>query len=125
MKIQITQVNLNRALNILSRVASSRTPLPILSNILLKASSNSLELAATNLEVAITHSAKGKIFDEQGIDKSEFLKNFSVYFKNYYINYPGNCWQLKNKVGGRRKYMQPPLTLRQAYLCRKNYWRIT
>ena len=65
MKIQITQVNLNRALNILSRVASSRTPLPILSNILLKASNNNLELAATNLEVAITHSAKGKI-DEDG-----------------------------------------------------------
>lgn len=65
MKIQITQTNLNKALSLLSRVASSRTPLPILSNVLLKASENSLELAATNLEVAITHRATGKI-DEQG-----------------------------------------------------------
>ncbi len=61
MNIQITQNNLNRALSLLSRVASSRTPLPILANILLKAENNRLELAATNLEVAITHRAKGKI----------------------------------------------------------------
>lgn len=65
MKIQITQVNLNRALGLLSRVASSRTPLPILSNILLSASKNKLELSATNLEVAITCETKGKI-DEEG-----------------------------------------------------------
>lgn len=65
MKIQITQSNLNKALGLLSRVASSRTPLPILSNILLKASNGSLELAATNLEVALTHKTSGKI-DEEG-----------------------------------------------------------
>lgn len=65
MKIQLTQTNLNKALGLLSRVASSRTPLPILSNILLKASGGKLELAATNLEVAITHQANGKI-DEEG-----------------------------------------------------------
>ncbi len=67
MKIQITQNNLNRALGLLSRVASSRTPLPILANILLKASDNKLELAATNLEVAITHSANGKINEEGAV----------------------------------------------------------
>lgn len=65
MKIQITQTNLNKALGLLSRVASSRTPLPILSSVLLKASDNTLELAATNLEVAISHKTTGKI-DEQG-----------------------------------------------------------
>lgn len=65
MKIQITQNNLNKALALLSRVASSRTPLPILSNILLKTSEGKLELAATNLEVALTHQANGKI-DEAG-----------------------------------------------------------
>jgi DNA polymerase-3 subunit beta len=65
MKIQITQSNLNKALGLLSRVASSRTPLPILSNILLKASGGKLELAATNLEVALTHQTSGKI-DEEG-----------------------------------------------------------
>lgn len=66
MKIQITQPNLNRALGLLSRVASSKTPLPILSNILLKASKGKLELAATNLEVAIVCTVSGKI-DEEGV----------------------------------------------------------
>ena len=65
MKIKITQNNLNRALALLSRVASKRTPLPILSNILLNASDKTLELSATNLEVALTHTASGKI-DEEG-----------------------------------------------------------
>lgn len=65
MKIQITQANLNKALSLLSRVASTRTPLPILANILLKASENNLELSATNLEVALTHQTSGKI-DESG-----------------------------------------------------------
>lgn len=65
MKIKITQNNLNRALALLSRVASTRTPLPILSNILLNASDKTLELSATNLEVALTHTASGKI-DEEG-----------------------------------------------------------
>lgn len=65
MRIQITQTNLHKALTILSRVASTKSPLPILSNILLTAKKGSLELSATNLEVAITHTTRGKI-DEEG-----------------------------------------------------------
>lgn len=67
MNIQITQANLNKALALLSRVASARTPLPILSNVLVKATKNKLELAATNLEVAITHQANGKINEEGAV----------------------------------------------------------
>lgn len=67
MRIQITQENLHKALNLLSRVASSRSSLPILSNILLKASKGTLELAATNLEVAITHTTRGKIEEEGSV----------------------------------------------------------
>lgn len=61
MRIQITQTNFAKALSLLSRVASNRTPLPILANILLNVSASNLETAATNLEVAITHHTKGKI----------------------------------------------------------------
>lgn len=61
MRIQITQPNLQKALALLSRVASTKAALPILANILLKAESGTLELAATNLEVAISHKAQGKI----------------------------------------------------------------
>lgn len=65
MRIQITQANLYKALTLLSRVASTKSPLPILSNILLSAKKGSLELSATNLEVAITHTTRGKV-DQEG-----------------------------------------------------------
>ncbi|MCL2280824.1 DNA polymerase III subunit beta [Candidatus Saccharibacteria bacterium] len=61
MKAVVTQENLARALNIVSRIASSRTTLPILSNILIKAEDGKLILSATNLEVAITGSIPAKI----------------------------------------------------------------
>lgn len=67
MRIQITQANLQKALGLLSRVASSRSSLPILSNILLKASKGTLELSATNLEVAITHTTRGKIEEDGSV----------------------------------------------------------
>lgn len=63
MKVKITQTNLNKALSLMARVASTRAPLPILANILFKATENKLELSATNLEVAITNITKSKIDD--------------------------------------------------------------
>lgn len=54
MKLTVTQENLNRALSTVGRVASSKTSLPVLNNILLRTDKNRLLLAATNLEIAIT-----------------------------------------------------------------------
>lgn len=65
MRIKITQTNLHRALGLLTRVATSKAPLPILSNILFTAKEHSLELSATNLEVAITNQTVSKI-DQTG-----------------------------------------------------------
>lgn len=64
MKIQITQPNLQKALGIMSRVASSKTQLPILNNVLIKTVSGGIEFSATNLEVAVTHKANGKVNKE-------------------------------------------------------------
>jgi DNA polymerase-3 subunit beta len=55
MKLTIQQESLSKALNIVSRVASARTTLPILNNILLRAENNQLQLTATNLEIFIIH----------------------------------------------------------------------
>ncbi len=55
MKLQVTQENLSKALNTVARVANSRGTLPILSNVLLKTVDNRLSIAATNLDIAITH----------------------------------------------------------------------
>jgi len=66
MKVVVTQENLARVLNTVSRIASSRTTLPILNNILIKTEDGKLVLAATNLEVAITETIPAKI-DREGV----------------------------------------------------------
>ncbi|GHU07950.1 DNA polymerase III subunit beta [Alphaproteobacteria bacterium] len=61
MKIIVTQENLSKALNIVSRVASTRTTLPVLNNILIRTDNNQLLLTATNLEIFIITSINTKI----------------------------------------------------------------
>lgn len=64
MKVTVTQENLNRALAAVSRVASTKTSLPILSNILLKTENNRLLVAATNLEIASSYFIGAKVVGE-------------------------------------------------------------
>ncbi len=67
MKLIVTQENLARALAIVGRVAQSKSSLPVLSNILLRAENNRLLLAATNLEIAITEYIGAKVQTEGAI----------------------------------------------------------
>jgi DNA polymerase-3 subunit beta len=68
MKLQVTQENLAKALNNVARVAiSSRNPLPILNNVLLKTIDNRLSLSATNLEIAITEKIGSKVHSNGAI----------------------------------------------------------
>lgn len=80
MKVTVTQENLNRALAAVSRVASTKTSLPILSNILLKTENNRLLLAATNLEIASSYYIGAKVVGEGTLTiparlVSEFVNN--------------------------------------------------
>src|SRR5680860_304594 len=59
MELTVTQENLNRALSAVGRVASTKTQLPILSN--------SLLVAATNLEIASTQYIGAKILKQGAI----------------------------------------------------------
>lgn len=61
MELTVTQENFARALSAVGRVASGKTGLPILSNILLRTDGNRLLVAATNLEVATTQYIGAKI----------------------------------------------------------------
>jgi DNA polymerase-3 subunit beta len=61
MKIDVTQEKLARALSAASRVASAKSGLPVLGNILLRTDGKQLYIAATNLEVAITERLGAKI----------------------------------------------------------------
>jgi len=64
MKIQILQENLNKGLNIASRLVSAKTQLPILANVLLRTKDNNLEISATNLETGIVLQLGAKIEEE-------------------------------------------------------------
>src|SRR5574338_633157 len=67
MKLQVTQENLSKALGNVSRVASNRGTLPILSNVLVKTVGNRLSIAATNLDIAISHYIGSKVSEEGAI----------------------------------------------------------
>jgi DNA polymerase-3 subunit beta len=67
MKLQVTQENLNQALNTVARVANSRNTLPILANVLIKTEQNRLSFIATNLDIAISHHIGAKISEKGSI----------------------------------------------------------
>ncbi|CAN5374119.1 DNA polymerase III subunit beta [soil metagenome] len=67
MKLQVTQENLAKALSTVARVANTRNTLPILGNVLLKTVDNRLSVAATNLDIAITHFIGSKVSEEGAI----------------------------------------------------------
>lgn len=65
MKLNVTQENLAKAVGTVGRVVSSRSSLPVLSNILLSTDTNRLKLAATNLEIGVTYWIGCKV-DQEG-----------------------------------------------------------
>lgn len=67
MQLQVTQENLNRALGTVARVASTRGTLPVLANVLIKTVSGRLSIAATNLDIAITHYIGSKVEEDGAI----------------------------------------------------------
>lgn len=67
MKLQVTQENLNKALGTVGRVANSRGTLPVLANVLIKTVNNRLSIAATNLDIAITHYIGAKVAEDGAI----------------------------------------------------------
>lgn len=67
MKLQVTQENLNKALSSVARVANTRGTLPILANVVLKTVGTRLTIAATNLDIAITHYIGSKVAEEGSI----------------------------------------------------------
>lgn len=68
MKLQVTQENLAKALSNVARIAmSSKNPLPILNNVLIKTVDNRLSISATNLEIAITEKIGSKVHTEGAI----------------------------------------------------------
>ena len=61
MEFSCTQENLNVGLSVVSHIANRSVNLPILGNVLIKAEDQVLKMMATNLEVAVTCTVRGKI----------------------------------------------------------------
>ncbi|MBN1779285.1 MAG: DNA polymerase III subunit beta [Candidatus Buchananbacteria bacterium] len=64
MKISCTQENLNQGLFIVSHLANKNVALPILNNILFQVKDNAIKLSATNLEIGISCTIRGKVEQE-------------------------------------------------------------
>jgi DNA polymerase-3 subunit beta len=67
MKIEILSTNLNQALTTVSRSIASRVQLPILSNILIKANKQGVELVATDLEIGFRVKVGARVIEEGDI----------------------------------------------------------
>ena len=67
MKISCLQENLARGLAVVGRAVATRSPLPILSNILLETDQGRLRMAATNLEIGINCWIGSRIEEEGSI----------------------------------------------------------
>ncbi len=65
MKLSCTQENLNHSLSLVSHLTPKTHHLPILSNILLNADNNQLEIKVTNLEIGIKTLVRARV-DQQG-----------------------------------------------------------
>jgi len=66
-KLVVTQENLARGLQIVSRAVSARSTLPVLNNVLLRTEDAGLKLTATNLEIGMTCWVAGKIEAEGAV----------------------------------------------------------
>lgn len=61
MEVVVKQEQLKLALNKMSKIASSRTSLPILNNVLMRTSGSQLMIASSNLEIAISENIGAKV----------------------------------------------------------------
>jgi DNA polymerase III subunit beta len=67
MKLTVLQENLKRGLATVSHAVAGKSTLPVLANVLLATDGGRLKLAATNLEVGITHWIGAQVIDEGAI----------------------------------------------------------
>lgn len=67
MKVSVPQDNLARGISIVSRAVATRSTLPVLGHILLATEGDRLKLAATNLEIGITHWSSARVGTEGAI----------------------------------------------------------
>ncbi len=89
MKFTCTHENLNKAINVVSKIINKNTTLPILNNVLLKTDKNGLILNSTNLELGVSYWIGGKVEEEGEITVPTKL------FANFISNLPNGNVEIK------------------------------
>lgn len=106
MNISVRQGNLAKALSAVSRIATTRTGLPILANILMRADDNQLTLSSTNLEVAITYNTRVQINESGAITiPAKLLADFVSNLPNTTLSLSTEGSKIKVETDGYRSTM--------------------
>lgn len=88
MKVSCTKENLLRGLTSVSHIAGKNITLPILNNVLLKATGGTLELSATNLELATISKVRGKVEQEGSFTvQAKLLTDYVTLLPNERIDF--------------------------------------
>jgi len=88
MKFTALQSNFAKSLNQVGRVVGTRTTLPVLGNILISAKKGKIRLSATDLEVAITSQATGKVEEDGELTvPARMLSDFITNNRDESINF--------------------------------------
>jgi DNA polymerase-3 subunit beta len=91
MKIECTQENLKKGLNIVSRIISKNTNLPILNNVYIETKENKLKVIATDLEMGIEFVLPCKVIEEGNLVVPGLL------FSNYINSLPSSNITIESK----------------------------
>lgn len=103
MNISIRQGNLAKALSAVSRIATTRSGLPILANILIRADDNQLTLSAFNLELAVTYTTNVKIQETGAITvPAKLLTDFVTNLPNTTLTLATDESKIKIETDGYR-----------------------
>ena len=130
MKFSCLKENLNKGLQIVSRVASGNTSLPIINNVLLEVKNKAISLATTNLEIGAQTLIRGKVEEEGRITvPAGLLANFINLLPNKQINVvlKGDdivisCEKQKTKIKGLKATdfpIIPKIEKDKGYICKK------
>ncbi|HLD20915.1 MAG TPA: DNA polymerase III subunit beta [Patescibacteria group bacterium] len=108
MKLSCTRDNLHQGLSITSHLMTKNVNLPILQNVLLKAEGGTIRFTATNLEMAVNCSVRGKV-DEPGeytipsklfFDYVSLLPNETIRIEADDQSAQVECGTYKTKING-------------------------
>lgn len=108
MKLSATRENLHQGLSITSHLMTKNVNLPILQNVLMKAEGGTIRFTATNLEMAVNCSIRGKV-DEPGeytvpsklfFDYVSLLPNETIHMQADEQAIQVECGSYKTKING-------------------------